>query len=118
MKAALVEKGKASCTNDTLPAAAENNEAGAINSKHRRTKDPHTPEGSIHTCSSEDHPRDDVPSGFAPVGAADIIEEGEDLGISAEDQLKLCALCIKTITFRSKRRYSQPKGREPTCMPE
>jgi hypothetical protein len=68
-KVALVKKkGKATLANDTLPAVAKNNEAATINNKHTQTKDPPTPEDNIHTCSLEDHPRDDDPSGFVPQG--------------------------------------------------
>jgi hypothetical protein len=56
-EAALAKKkGNAALTNDTLQTTTKNNEVGAVNRKHPRTKDPLTPEGSIHTCSSEDPP--------------------------------------------------------------
>jgi hypothetical protein len=94
-EAAIAEKkGKATLTSDTLQTTTKN-EAGALNRKHPRTKDPLTPEGSIHTCSSEDPPWDDVPPGFSPTEAEDTMEEGKVMGISAEDQLKLRALRIK-----------------------
>jgi hypothetical protein len=57
-KAALVDKkGKAVLADDTLSATVENNETGAVNSKHPRIEDPPTLEGNIHTCSSENPPR-------------------------------------------------------------
>jgi hypothetical protein len=96
MKATLVhKKGKATLAEDTIPATAENNETEEVNSKHPRTKDLPTPKGSVHTCSSKDLSCDDPPPGFAPAGnlpaqgVEDILQEGEDLGILAEDQLKL-----------------------------
>jgi hypothetical protein len=89
-KAALTEKkGKAALVDDTLQVVAENVEAGVINTKQPRIKDPPTPEGTIRMCSSEDPPRDHVPPGFTHVEALDVMEEGKVLGISTEDQLKL-----------------------------
>jgi hypothetical protein len=43
---------------------------------------------------------------FHPSEAGDIIEGGEVLGISAENQLKLRALHIKIITCKNRRIYS------------
>jgi hypothetical protein len=99
---------KASSLDNATKVALVDNETGTVNSKHPRTKDPPTLEGSIHTCSSEDLPHDNAPPSFVPAahlpaqGAEDILQEGEDLGILAEDQLKLRVVRIKTITFRSK----------------
>jgi hypothetical protein len=45
----------------------------------------------------------DAPPGFTPMEAEDITKDGEVLGISAEDQLKLRALRIKIITYKNKR---------------
>ena len=43
-KVTLVDKkGKSALTEDTLHVAAENNETGALDSKHPRTEDPPTP---------------------------------------------------------------------------
>jgi hypothetical protein len=53
-----------------------------------------TPNGTIHTCSSEGAPQA-PPLGFAPPEGEDTIEDGEVISISAEDQLKLRALRIK-----------------------
>jgi hypothetical protein len=88
-KAALLaeKKGKAhvdtthqeACEDDTL-------------SKRQRNEQP-TPEGSLHTCSSGGQPQ--PPPGFAPPEGADAIEDGEVIGILAEEQLQLWALCIK-----------------------
>jgi hypothetical protein len=86
-KEALAEKkSKATLADKTLQVPTEND--GAINSKHPRTENPPTLECTVRTCSSEDLPRDASP-GFTPPKAEDIIEDGEVLGISAEDQLKL-----------------------------
>jgi hypothetical protein len=124
-KVTLVDKkGKATLAEDTLPTITKNNETGVVNNKHPHTEDPPTPEGSVHTCSSKGLSHDDTPPRFVPVahlptqGVEDNLQDGEDLGISADDQLKLRALCIKTTTFKSKGRSSQSRGNKPTCRPE
>jgi hypothetical protein len=48
----------------------------------------------VHTCIFEGAPRA-PPLGFAPLEGEDTIEDGEIIGISAKDQLKLRALRIK-----------------------
>jgi hypothetical protein len=56
-KAALTEKkGKAALTRDAPQDAPENND-GAVNDKCPRTENRTTPEGTVHTCSSEGLPR-------------------------------------------------------------
>jgi hypothetical protein len=68
-KAALADKkGKVALTDNNLPLVAEDNGAEAINSIQPWTEDPPTLEGNIHTCISEDLPRNDPPPGFAPLG--------------------------------------------------
>jgi hypothetical protein len=85
------KKGKAGLVGDVPHEALED---GAVNNKRHRQENPPTPEGTIRTCSSEGLSRD-PPPGFTPPEADNIIEDGEVLGISAEDQLKLHALRIK-----------------------
>jgi hypothetical protein len=85
------KKGKAPLAND-IPQEAFNDET--VNSKRQRQDNPPTLEGTVRTCSSEGVPQAPMP-GFTPPEAEDIIEDGEILGILAEDQLKLPALCIK-----------------------
>lgn len=91
-KVALVDKkGKATLAEETLPTITEN-KIEAVNNKNARSKYPPTPEGNIHTCIFGDLPHDDPPAGFAPIAhltAQEILQEGEDMGISAEDQIKL-----------------------------
>jgi hypothetical protein len=45
---------KVTLADDAFQVATKNNKAGVINNKHPRTEDPHTLEGSVHTCSSEE----------------------------------------------------------------
>jgi hypothetical protein len=53
-----------------------------------------TPEGTARTCSSEGAPQAPLAVFIHPEGG-DTIEDGEIIGILAEDQLKLRALCLK-----------------------
>jgi hypothetical protein len=91
-KAALLaeKKGKAHANNTPQKAFEDD----AVNNKRQRQDHP-TPEGTVRTCNSEGAPQA-PPPGFAPPEGEDTIEDGEVIGISAEDQLKLRALRIKT----------------------
>jgi hypothetical protein len=84
-KAALLaeKKGKA-LANNTLQEAFEDD---AVNSKRQR-QDNTTLYGIVRTYSSEGAPRA-PPPGFAPPEGEDTIEDGEIIGILAEDLLKL-----------------------------
>jgi hypothetical protein len=53
-----------------------------------------------------------------PPEGEDTIEDGEDIGISTEDQLKLRALRIKNNHCKSKKRYSKPSANESPCKPK
>jgi hypothetical protein len=81
-KAALLaeKKGKAPADN-THQEACEDDAA----SKRQRNDQP-TPEGSPRTCSSGGQPQE-PPPGFAPLEGEDAIEDGEVIGVSAEEQL-------------------------------
>jgi hypothetical protein len=59
----------------------------------RQCNEQPTPEGSLRTCSSGGQPQQ--PPGFAPPEGADATEDGEVIGVSAEEQLQLHALRIK-----------------------
>jgi hypothetical protein len=51
-------------------------------SKRQRNDQP-TPEGTLRTCSSGGQPQ--APLGFAPLEGEDATEDGEVIGISAEE---------------------------------
>jgi hypothetical protein len=87
-RAALLAEKKGKAFTDTTPQEAF--EDDAVNSKRQRQDHP-TPDGTVRTCSSEGAP----PPGFTPPEGEDTIEDGEVIGISAEDLLKLQALRIK-----------------------
>jgi hypothetical protein len=92
-KAALLaeKKGKAPIAND-IPQEAFDDDA--VNSKRQHQDNLPTPEGTARTCSSEGAPQAPPPVFIHPKGG-DTVKDGEIIGISAEDQLKLRALCIK-----------------------
>jgi hypothetical protein len=54
-------------------------------SKRQRNDQP-TPKGTLRTCSSRGQPQA-PPPGFAPPEGEDATEDGEVIGISAEEQL-------------------------------
>jgi TolA-binding protein len=62
-------------------------------SKRQRNDQP-TLGGSLRTCSSGGQPQE-PPPGFASLEGEDATEDGEVIGVSAEEQLQLRALRIK-----------------------
>jgi hypothetical protein len=89
VKAALLaeKKGKALVDN-TLQEPCEDD----ANNKKQRNEQP-TTEGSFRTCSSGGPQQ--PPPGFAPPEGVNATEDGEVIGVSAEEQLQLRALRIK-----------------------
>jgi hypothetical protein len=90
-KAALAEKKSKEALAGDVPQDAPKNNDGAVNSKCPRTENP-TLKAPFTSGGSEGLPLN--PHQVSPPEANDIIEDGEVLGISAEDQLKLLALQI------------------------
>jgi hypothetical protein len=88
-KAALLSEKKGKALADTTHQEACEDDAL---SKRQRNDQP-TPEGTFCTCSSRGQPQ--APPGFAPLEGEDAIEDGEVIGVSAEEQLQLRALRIK-----------------------
>jgi hypothetical protein len=122
MKTTLIDKkDKATLAEDTPLTTFENNETEAVNNKHPQTEDLPTLEGNVHTSSFKYLPHDDPPSRFAPIGYlptegdGDILQEGKDLRILAEDQLKLRALRIKTNHLQKQREVLTAKRQRPIC---
>jgi hypothetical protein len=82
-------------------------EDDAVNNKRQRQDHP-TPDDTVRTCSSEGAPQA-PPPGFAPPKGEDTIEDGEVIGISAEDQLKLRALRIKNNHLQKQKEILEAK---------
>jgi hypothetical protein len=103
-KAALLAEKKGKALVDTTHQEACEDDAL---SKRQRNEQP-TPEGSLRTCNSGGQPQ--LPPGFAPPEGADATEDGEVIGVSAEEQLQLRACTSRTATSRSKKRSSRPSA--------
>jgi hypothetical protein len=69
----------------------------------------------MRTCSSEGAPQA-PPPGFAPPKGEDTIEDGEVIGISAEDQLKLRALRIKNNHLQKQKEILEAKRQRVTMQ--
>jgi hypothetical protein len=73
------------------------------------------PDGTMRTYSFEGAPRA-PPPGFAPPEGEDTIEDGEIIGISAEDQLKLRALRIKNNHLQKQKEIFKAKRQRVTMQ--
>jgi hypothetical protein len=104
-KVALLAEKKGKALVDTTPHEAFKDDA--VNSKRQRQDHP-TPDSTVRTCSSEGAPQA-PPPGFAPPEGEDTIEDGEVIGISAEDQLKLQALRIKNNHLQKQKEILEAK---------
>jgi bacterioferritin (cytochrome b1) len=69
----------------------------------------------VRTCSSEGAPQAPPPS-FAPPEGEDTIEDGEVIGISAKDQLKLQALRIKNNHLQKQKEVLEAKRQRVTMQ--
>jgi hypothetical protein len=98
----LAEKKSKALVDTTHQEACEDNAL----SKRQRNEQP-TPEGSLRTCSSEGQPQ--PPPGFAPPEGANATEDGEVIGVSAEEQLQLRALRIKNRNLQKQKEILEAK---------
>jgi hypothetical protein len=80
----------------------------------RQHQEPHTLEGTLCTCSSGGLPQA-PPLGFAPPEGEDAIEDGEVIGISAEEQLQLRALRIKNHNLQKQKDILEAKRQRVTA---
>jgi hypothetical protein len=102
-KAALLAEKKGKALVDTTHQEACEDDAL---SKRQRNEQP-TPEGSLRTCSSGGQLQ--LPPGFAPPEDADATEDGEVIGVSAEEQLQLHALRIKNRNLQKQKEILKAK---------
>jgi hypothetical protein len=103
-KAALLAEKKGKALADNTHQGAGEDEA---HSKRQRN-DQHTPEGTLRTCSSEGQPQV-PPPGFAPPEGEDAAEDGEVLGVSAEEQLQLRTLRLKNRNLQKQKDILEAK---------
>jgi hypothetical protein len=102
-KAALLAEKKGKAPVDTTHQEACEDDAL---SKRQRNDQP-TPEGTLRTCSSGGQPQ--PPPGFAPLEGEDATEDGEVIGVSAEEQLQLRALRIKSRNLQKQKEILEAK---------
>jgi hypothetical protein len=102
-KAALLAEKKGKAPADTTHQEACEDDAL---SKRQRNDQP-TPEGTLRTCSSGGQPQ--PPLGFAPLEGEDATEDGEVIGVSAEEQLQLRALRIKNRNLQKQKEILEAK---------
>jgi phage-related minor tail protein len=69
----------------------------------------------VRTYSSEGAPQA-PPPGFAPLEGKETIEDGEVIGISTEDQLKLRALRIKNNLLQKQKEILEAKRQRVTMQ--
>jgi hypothetical protein len=103
-KAALLAEKKGKALADTTHQEACEDDAV---SKRQRNDQP-TPEGSLRTCSFGGQPQE-PPPGFAPLEGEDAIEDGEVIGVSAEEQLQLRGLRIKNRNLQKQKEILEAK---------
>jgi hypothetical protein len=102
-KAALLAEKKGKALIDTTHQEAYEDDTL---SKRQRNEQP-TPEGTLPTCSSGGQPQ--PPPGFAPLEGEDATEDGEVIGVSAEEQLQLRALRIKNRNLQKQKEILEAK---------
>jgi hypothetical protein len=103
-KAALLAEKKGKALADTTHQEACEDDAL---SKRQRNNQP-TPEGTLRTCSSGGQPQE-PPLDFAPLEGEDATEDGEVIGIPAEEQLQLRALRIKNHNLQKQKEILEAK---------
>jgi hypothetical protein len=103
-KAALLAEKKGKALADNTHQEVYEDEAL---SKRQRNDQP-TPKGTLCTCNSGGQPQA-PPPGFAPPEGEDATEDGEVIGISAEEQLQLRALRIKNNNLQKQKGILEAK---------
>jgi hypothetical protein len=102
-KAALLAKKKGKALVDTTHQEACEDDALSKRQRNEQL----TPEGSLCTCSSGGQSQ--PPPGFAAPEGADATEDGEVIGVSAEEQLQLRALRIKNRNLQKQKEILEAK---------
>jgi hypothetical protein len=102
-KAALLAEEKGKAPVDTTHQEACEDDALS----KRQCNDQPTPEGTLRTCSSGGQPQ--PPPGFAPLEGEDTTEDGEVIGVLAQEQLQLRALRIKNRNLQKQKEILEAK---------
>jgi hypothetical protein len=69
---------------------------------------------ALHTCGPEGQPQ--PPPGYAPSEGADLTEDGEVLGVSAEEQLQLRALRLKNRNLQRQKEILEAKRQRVSAL--
>jgi hypothetical protein len=69
---------------------------------------------TLRTCGPEGQSQ--PPPGFAPPEGADLTEDGEVLGVSAEEQLQLRALCLKNRNLQRQKEILEAKRQRVSAL--
>jgi hypothetical protein len=73
-----------------------------------------TEDDALRTCGPEGQPQ--PPPGFAPLEGADLTEDDEVLGVSAEEQLQLRALRIKNRNLQRQKEILEAKRQRVSTL--
>jgi hypothetical protein len=103
-KVALLAEKKGKALVDNTPQEACEHEALSRRQRHEQPN----PEGTLRTCSSGGQPQA-PPPGFAPPEGEDTTEDGEVIGIPAEEPLQLRALRIKNRNLQKQKDILEAK---------
>jgi hypothetical protein len=69
---------------------------------------------TLRTCGPEGQSQ--PPPGFAPLEGADLTEDGEVLGVLAEEQLQLCALRLKNRNLQRQKEILEAKRQRVSAL--
>jgi hypothetical protein len=93
-----------------LLAAKKGKALALTNTTHQEA----TEDDTLRTCGPEGQPQ--PPPDFAPLEGADLTEDGEVLGVSAEEQLQLCALRIKNRNLQRQKEILEAKRQRVSAL--
>jgi hypothetical protein len=112
-KAALLaaKKGKAlALTHSTHQEATDDDVLRTCEDDVLRTCE----DDALHTCGPEGQPQ--PPPGFAPPEGVDLTEDGEVLGVSADEQLQLRALRLKNCNLQRQKEILEAKRQRVSAL--
>jgi hypothetical protein len=93
-----------------LSAAKKGKALALTQSNHQEA----TEDDALHTCGPDGQPQ--PPLGFAPPEGADLAEDGEVLGVSAEEQLQLRTLRIKNRNLQRHKEILEAKRQRVSAL--
>ena len=101
-----------------LLAARKGKALALTQSTHQEATEDNVPrtceDDTLRTCGPEGQSQ--PPSGFAPLEGADLTEDGEVLGVSAEEQLQLRALRLKNRNLQRQKEILEAKRQRVSAL--